>query len=433
MSSNNSFVLVKFEETDEVEVVSTAWLRQNNKKCAWPNYKNSNRLAKAVSLHEPVQECWSLHTIKLLGSGRQFVSYHDALSKLPKVLDQSDAEINSDGGRKSRKSNKNTTYSDSSDDEVNNPDSFTLPPPPVIAHGSKDTDKINKLIFDSAKKYDPPHSSPIPFTLGLVGVENLGTTSGTISDSNSSPDHVLNEIQVPATTEYRNDNGGDNRDDSFIVTPLQNCHPDKDFQNWVARNITILKAQNRQIQNSLDGILLQLGDRTEYKNSQPKNVHHELPCKTLDDVENGKKVYSSSDSRESLVQYLGQKGGKSVSSCTRKVLSCLCTDKLACNYNWIGSRGGKVGFKETWMKSIILGKSFTNSPGFTWSIIFLSIDSVRLYHARKSKQVTDDEVEEVMKEWLKTAPKRLKPTGRPDGFSGNEHIAEDEDMSHRLA
>lgn len=68
-----------------------------------------------------------------------------------------------------------------------------------------------------------------------------------------------------------------------------------------------------------------------------------------------------------------------------------------------------MGFKETWMKSIILGKSFTNSPGFTWSIIFLSIDSVRLYHARKSKQVTDDEVEEVMKEWLKTAPKRLKP------------------------
>ncbi|OXA43323.1 hypothetical protein Fcan01_22023 [Folsomia candida] len=294
-----------------------------------------------------------------------------------------------------------------------------------------DTDKINKLIFDSAKKYDPPHSSPIPFTLGLVGVENLGTTNETISDSDSSPDHVLNELQVPATTEYRNDNIGDNRDDSFAATPLQNCHPDvdKDFQNWVARNITILKAQNRQIQNSLDGILLQLGERTEYKNSQPKNVHHELACNTLDDVENGNKVYSSSDSRESLVQYLSQKGGKSVSSCTRKVLSCLCTDELACTYKWIGSRGGKVGFKETWMKSIILGKSFTNSPGFTWSIIFLSIDSVRLYHARKSKQVTDDEVEEVMKEWLKTAPKRLKPTGRPDGCSGNEHIAEDEDMS----
>lgn len=69
----------------------------------------------------------------------------------------------------------------------------------------------------------------------------------------------------------------------------------------MARNITILKAQNRQIQNSLDGILLQLGDRTEYKNSQPKNVHHELPRNTLDDVENGNKVYSSSDSRESLV------------------------------------------------------------------------------------------------------------------------------------
>ncbi|OXA41428.1 hypothetical protein Fcan01_23892 [Folsomia candida] len=145
MSVNNFFVLVKFVETNEVEVVSASWLRHNKTKSVWPNYKNSNRQVKAVSMHETPARCWSLHEIKLLGNGRQFESYHEALSKLPKVLDNSDAEVNSDADRRGRK-RKNQDSSDSSDDDVNNSDSFGMPPPSLITNSTKGSAGFRKKI-----------------------------------------------------------------------------------------------------------------------------------------------------------------------------------------------------------------------------------------------------------------------------------------------
>lgn len=76
---------------------------------------------------------------------------------------------------------------------------------------------------------------------------------------------------------------------------------DKEFQNWVARNITILKAQNRQLQNTLDGILMQLGEKIGPNNPQPEKMKHAIPLNTTDDVENGRNIYISPENQESLV------------------------------------------------------------------------------------------------------------------------------------
>lgn len=54
-----------------------------------------------------------------------------------------------------------------------------------------------------------------------------------------------------------------------------------------------------------------------------------------------------------------------------KCVSLLLTDALACNYNWIGSRGGKLGFKETWMKPIVLGKFILDSLQFFFDLFKL--------------------------------------------------------------
>lgn len=70
--SDDSFVLVKFEETNEIEVVTTAWLRQDDTKCVWPNYKNPNRIVKSVGLHMAAEANWSLHEVKVLGGGHKF-------------------------------------------------------------------------------------------------------------------------------------------------------------------------------------------------------------------------------------------------------------------------------------------------------------------------------------------------------------------------
>jgi len=73
--STNNFVLVKFIDTNEIEVVSTAWLCANNTKCAWPNYKNPSRIVKAVGQHEASEQTWSIHDVKLLGSGHKFGNF----------------------------------------------------------------------------------------------------------------------------------------------------------------------------------------------------------------------------------------------------------------------------------------------------------------------------------------------------------------------
>lgn len=66
------FVLLKFLETEEIEVVTSAWLCKNNTQCVWLNYKNPGRIVKAVGLHMPPESNWSTHDVKLLGGGHKF-------------------------------------------------------------------------------------------------------------------------------------------------------------------------------------------------------------------------------------------------------------------------------------------------------------------------------------------------------------------------
>ncbi|OXA42862.1 hypothetical protein Fcan01_22395, partial [Folsomia candida] len=65
-----------------------------------------------------------------------------------------------------------------------------------------------------------------------------------------------------------------------------------------------------------------------------------------------------------------------------------------------------------------------DDPFIAESLQNCNLDSVRLLFAKKLKQVTDDEVEEVIKDWLKTAPKRLR---QQIGSLGIPHVG-DEDM-----
>ena len=55
------------------------------------------------------------------------------------------------------------------------------------------------------------------------------------------------------------------------------------------------------------------------------------------------------------VNYLKSRGGKNVSDCTRRILRGFVADSLAVQYSWKGSRGGKVGFRDSWMKNIVIG------------------------------------------------------------------------------
>lgn len=71
-SQQNHFVLAKFLDTNEIEVITTEWLRENGTKCYWPNYRSSNTTIKAIGQHKKVEKNWLIHDVKIVGGGRQF-------------------------------------------------------------------------------------------------------------------------------------------------------------------------------------------------------------------------------------------------------------------------------------------------------------------------------------------------------------------------
>ncbi|OXA37108.1 hypothetical protein Fcan01_28107 [Folsomia candida] len=203
--SDDSFVLVKFEETNEIEVVTTAWLRQDDTKCVWPNYKNPNRIVKSVGLHMAAEANWSLHEVKVLGGGHKFGTYHEAVKKLPNVMDQSDADIGNGDG-KSRIRREKGKLSDSSDSDVGELfKSNIMPPPPRMIINSEKT--VNSLVpmIESTKERPSRKTTDkktkaafsslnMPFKLCLVNQKSSvssGSKNEDIIVGNPDPDRVI--------------------------------------------------------------------------------------------------------------------------------------------------------------------------------------------------------------------------------------------------
>ncbi|OXA48678.1 hypothetical protein Fcan01_16170 [Folsomia candida] len=248
--------------------------------CVWLNYKNPGRIVKAVGLHMPPESNWSTHDVKLLGGGHKFVTYHEAVKKLPKVMDQSDAEVGSGDGKIRIRQEAPNTY-ESSESEGDDCHS-TLPPPPAPNDNLMKNVK-SLLITPAAKKVTTKgqsipkikpskirESSKIPFKLCLV-TENGSSLPGVSETGNPEPD-----MDIPgcsASTEMVHFLGVMNENEPVTAPPVpegdatntsqSSCEDEislsgNQFQSWVVRNVAILKAQNRNIQETLDAILLNL-------------------------------------------------------------------------------------------------------------------------------------------------------------------------------
>ncbi len=71
------------------------------------------------------------------------------------------------------------------------------------------------------------------------------------------------------------------------------------FQNWVVRNMNILKARIHQLQESVDSILLNVGEKISQNIAD--QIVHSIPLNTPQDVEVANKFYENDDNRKSLV------------------------------------------------------------------------------------------------------------------------------------
>lgn len=57
---------------------------------------------------------------------------------------------------------------------------------------------------------------------------------------------------------------------------------------------------------------------------------------------------------------LSRAGGQNLSDGVRGIMRRLMTDELALQFNWKGSRGGKVGFEQKALLSVIHGIIFAS-------------------------------------------------------------------------
>lgn len=53
---------------------------------------------------------------------------------------------------------------------------------------------------------------------------------------------------------------------------------------------------------------------------------------------------------------LARRGGQTLRECVRRILQVLVSNEMAMTFNWIGSRGDKMGFKNTILLHVVYGK-----------------------------------------------------------------------------
>ncbi|OXA53888.1 hypothetical protein Fcan01_11258, partial [Folsomia candida] len=328
-------------------------------------------------------------------------TYHDAVAKLGAVVRESDAELTSDADKSRRRAKKNS----SSDEDGHSDGSFKtkrVSSPPKFHLTLVNPETISKKATKSIKKTKKDAASTS--RQEQVIANDQGPSREDTSESH--PLENKSNVEARSPTVYDETcvtNCAGNGEDVSSLNASNPILGGSQFEKYMVRNIAILKAQIRQLQESLDAILV--AQQVKTPRIARAKVEHDLPLKTKEEVDKLELHYKSDDKKQTLIIELGHRARGNNPKCTRKVLSNLCDDKLAEHYNWIGSRGEKYAFRESWMNEIVL-------------------DAVR--RSCTSNSVTDTEIEEITKTWLKNAPKRIKKSSKKiarahNGGEGNQN------------
>jgi len=64
------FLVVEFTDTNEVDVVPSLWMQDQEVEsygnCYWPSYKTTDRLLKAKLAHEQPRDSWTQYAVEII-------------------------------------------------------------------------------------------------------------------------------------------------------------------------------------------------------------------------------------------------------------------------------------------------------------------------------------------------------------------------------
>lgn len=66
------YAVVAFEEENEVSVVPSAWMTDEERKCYWPPYRNTAKLTKAIKERDSPKDNWCKYTARVLSKCGKF-------------------------------------------------------------------------------------------------------------------------------------------------------------------------------------------------------------------------------------------------------------------------------------------------------------------------------------------------------------------------
>ncbi|OXA45107.1 hypothetical protein Fcan01_20133 [Folsomia candida] len=216
----------------------------------------------------------------------------------------------------------------------------TIPPPP----------QYFSLVGEGLQsEKEDSHESSLPGPSDPPSPTNSQQYQGTLSSEQVlSSSHELESRSIPQAEDIDTTFGRDNG-----TSPNAG---NLEFQKWMVRQMNVMKAQLRQLQESVDVLVSNYNWGTKTGGQNEKFPVGLLP---VDDESDLKKLEDfAKASRITLITELqkGIRATKDVKIATQRILAKLLTDKYASSYNWIGSRGPKSPFSKSWMKHIIYGK-----------------------------------------------------------------------------
>ncbi|KAG8173950.1 hypothetical protein JTE90_027181 [Oedothorax gibbosus] len=276
----DKFTIVVFLRTNEVDIVSTAWINQKDTlHCYWPPYKH-RKLKKALASHEaPNKKKWTNYAVRCIET---YDTYKEARANVKKSEYSSDLNSEIELGRGKRKEIPRDEGS-SKDCGTDGDDSWSsdqesvdmdpkLPPPP------------------------PPMSTPQP--------------SSALSQS------------------------------AAESTPRQNFGRDTGFQAIVLRDLMILKGVSRQLAETLDNVVKVLANFKEDTEKAAIDLPLlDLPLQSEEQVDELDSKLMDTEFYNGLVKSLQIIGGINFENCVRRIMRKLMTDDLATGFSWGGCKG----------------------------------------------------------------------------------------------
>ncbi|KAK4877662.1 hypothetical protein RN001_010168 [Aquatica leii] len=347
------------EEGGGVAIVHCKWFTPRKKEVFWPPYKDPNAFNRALIKGVDVSEDWKLFKIN-----RNFYETDD-LEKAKRKLKLSEltSDLNTDAeeklpARRPTKKPRRIIESSDDDEEISK---FERPP---------------KIVKVTAKKITEKTREGAPLQEDIVDTLRCQRQDYINKNFYNSP--ISSSATYDSTPNYTSRFSLATRENSRL-TPHSEI--EQSVQGQILKHLVILREQNEQILSTLQKFSKETSQHIT--TSVPK-FPVSLPLSDLENLKEFENYLLNEQNFSATSAYLSSLGGNTIASRTNRILRQLLEDRLASTYNFFGSRN-KEAFNKLQLTRLIIGSLKFTIP-----------------------QITEKEVEDAIKTWLKHAPERMK-------------------------